>query len=430
MSVAWYALVWLVLIALSMPVALSLAGVSYLHLALEGGPLLSSVQRMIAGIDSFPLLAVPGFVLAGEIMNKAGVTRYIFRFARALVGSYPGGLGQVNVLASFIASGMSGSAIADAAGMGKMEHHAMKEAGYPDSFSGPLCAASCILGPLIPPSIPLIVYGVIANASVGRLFLAGLVPGVFTAAALMIYVWYVSKKRNYPRDQRMGLREIWSSFLDSVWALFAPVLIIGGIMAGIFTPTEAAGVTALYALLIGLLVYRSIGLSDLPAIFVSAARTTATIGLIIAAANLTSFVLTRQRVPQAVAEWLVTLSTQPLVILLLINLMLLLLGMLMDGMALMILAVPVLLPVTVAVGLDPVHFGVVVIMNIMIGILTPPMGMGLFVISKVTGIPFRTMALGTLPLIVPLILVLLVVTAFPGVVLFVPDLFYGVPPGR
>lgn len=415
---------WLFLLAIGMPVAFTLGFIAFAYLLLQDGPLISATQRIVAGVDTFPLLAVPMFVLAGEIMNSGGVTSRIFSFARALVGHFPGGLGQVNVLASFFASGMSGSAIADAAGLGKLEYKAMNEAGYPDEFVGPLSAASCILGPLIPPSIPMVVYGVMANASVGQLFIAGLVPGLLTTFALMIYVWYQARRKSYPRDARVGIDTVWRSFRDAFWALLTPVIIIGGIFSGVFTPTEAGAFTALYALFISMFVYRAVSLRRLPRIFINAAAISAVIGLIVAMANLVSYIMTLERIPQDIAQWLLGLSDNPLIILLMINVMLLVLGMFMDGMAILILTVPVFLPVTNQLGVDPVHFGVVVIMNIMIGVLTPPFGIGLFVISKVTGIPFRTMAVGILPFIIPLIIVLLIVTVFPNLVMMLPRLLF------
>jgi tripartite ATP-independent transporter DctM subunit len=416
---------WFALLAAGMPIAFTLGVVAFAYLWIEGGSMTSTPQRLFAAIDSFPLLAVPAFVLAGEIMNSGGVTRRIVDFARTLVGHIPGGLGHVNVVANVIASGMSGSALADAAGVGSLMIKSMRDEGFDAEFSGSLTAAACIIGPLIPPSIPFVIYAVMASASVGKLFLAGFVPGILTAIALMVYVYIVAGKRGYPKHSRATLRQVGHAFRKAFFALLTPVIIMGGIFGGIFTPTEAAAVTAIYALGLGLFVYRDLRLRDLPRVFRNAANTSAIIGIIVACANLVSYVLTRERIPQALAEALLGVSHNPQTILLIINVLLLTLGCFMEGLAIMILTVPVLLPVVQQLGIDPVHFGVIVVMNLMIGVLTPPFGMALFVVSRVGDIPFGDLAKGILPFIPPLIGVLLVCTYFPDLVLLLPRLVFG-----
>jgi tripartite ATP-independent transporter DctM subunit len=420
-----YVLGWAGMMTANVPVAFTLGIVAFAFLWIEGGPMVNAPQRLIAGIDSFPLLAVPAFILAGEVMNAGGVTTRIFRFAKALVGHISGGLGHVNVIANVIASGMSGSAIADAAGIGSLIIKAMKDEGFDAKFAGALTAAACIIGPLIPPSIPMVIYAVMASASVGKLFLAGFVPGILTAIALMIYVYFVSKRRGYPKHPRASLAELWAALRSAFFALLTPAIIMGGIFSGYFTPTEAAAITALYALFISLFVYKDLRWRDLPRVFRGAANTAAVVGFIVACANLVSYVLTRERIPQQFAEALLGVSGNPLVILMIINALLLILGCFMEGLAIMILTVPVLLPVTQLVGIDPVHFGIVVVMNLMIGVLTPPFGMALFVVSKVGGIPFGDLAKAIWPFIPPLLVVLLICTVFPGLVLFLPKLFLG-----
>jgi len=416
---------WFVLLAAGMPVAFTLGVAAFAYLWIEGGAMTSTPQRLFAAIDSFPLLAVPAFVLAGEVMNSGGVTRRIVDFARALVGHIPGGLGHVNVVANVIASGMSGSALADAAGIGSLMIKSMRDEGFDAKFSGSLTAAACIIGPLIPPSIPFVIYAVMASASVGKLFLAGFVPGILTAIALMAYVYVIAGKRGYPKHPRATLRQVGHAFRKAFFALLTPVIIMGGIFGGIFTPTEAAAVTAIYALALGLFVYRDLRWRDLPRVFRNAANTSAIIGIIVGCANLVSYVLTRERVPQALAEALLGVSQNPQTILMIINLLLLVLGCFMEGLAIMILTVPVLLPVVLQLGIDPVHFGVIVVMNLMIGVLTPPFGMALFVVSRVGNIPFGDLAKGILPFIPPLLVVLLVVTYFPGLVMLLPRLVFG-----
>ena len=419
-----YFVAWLTLVAASMPVSFSLIFMGMAWLMIEGGTMVSAPQRLIGGIDSFPLLAVPCFILAGAAMNSGGVTDRIYGFAKALVGHFTGGLAHVNVLGSLIFSGMSGSAIADAGGLGVLEIKAMKEDGFPVEYAGALTCASCIIGPLVPPSIPMVIYGVIANASVGSLFLAGIVPGILTAGALMIQCYLWARKRNMPRHPRASLRELWMAFRRASLALVTPLIIMGGIFGGIFTPTEAAAVAAIYSLVLGLFIYREMSWRDLPRVFKESVSTSAVVGLIVSGASLFGWVLAREQVPQKVAAAFLTVSQDPLVILLIINLLLIFLGCIMEGLAIMILLVPVLLPVTQAVGIDPVHFGVIVVMNLMIGILTPPFGVALFVVAKVGNIPFHVLARAILPFLGPLLVVQVIVTYWPGLILFLPRLFF------
>ena len=416
---------WLALLVANTPVAFSLGIAGVAWLVLEGGSITTAPQRLIGGIDSFPLLAVPLFILAGLLMNSSGVSDRIYNFAKALVGHFTGGLGHVNVIGSLIFSGMSGSAIADAAGLGVLEIKAMKEDGFPEDFSGALTCASCIIGPLVPPSIPMVIYGVIASTSVGALFLAGLVPGLLTALVLMIYVYFWARKRNFPRHRRATMHELWLSFRLAFFPMLAPVIIMGGIFGGVFTPTEAAAVTAAYSLLLGMVVYRTLQWSDLPRVFREAVNISAVVGFIVACASLFGWVLAREQVPQHVAELFLSVSREPWVLLTIINLLLLVLGCFMEGMAILILMVPVLLPVTNAVGIDPVHFGVVVVMNLMIGILTPPFGVALFTVAKVADIPFAVLARAILPFIPPLLVVQAIVTYWPALVMYLPRLVYG-----
>ena len=416
---------WLGLIIANMPVAFSLIVMGLSWLVIEGQALTSAPQRLIGGIDSFPLLAVPCFILAGIAMNTGGVTERIYGFARALVGHFTGGLGHVNVTGSLIFSGMSGSAIADAGGLGLLEIKAMKEDGYPADFAGALTCASCIIGPLVPPSIPMVLYGVIANASVGALFLAGIVPGLLTALFLMVHVYFYARRRNFPRHPRSTLPQLWAAFRRAFLALVTPVIIMGGIFGGIFTPTEAAAVAAIYALALGLFIYGDLRFSDLPRIFKEAVNTSAVVGFIVAGASLFSWVLARERVPQQIAEAFLGISDNPHVILLVINVVMLVLGCFMEGIAIMILMVPVFMPVIQQLGIDVNHFGVIVVMNLMIGILTPPFGVALFTVAKVGNIPFEHLARAIMPFLPPLLLVLVLVTHFPGLVMWLPRLVYG-----
>ena len=421
-----YFAIWLGLIALAMPVAFSLAFMGIAWLFIEGQSITQAAQRLIGGIDSFPLLAVPCFVLAGIAMNSGGVSVRIYDFARALVGHLPGGLGHVNVTGSVIFSGMSGSAIADAGGLGILEVKAMKEDGYKASFAGALTCASCIIGPLIPPSIPMVLYGVISNTSIGALFLAGVVPGLLTAAMLMVHVYFYAKNRpEIPRHKRATIRDLGVATKRAFLALMTPAIIMGGIFGGIFTPTEAAAVAAIYSLALGLFIYGDLKFGDLPRIFKDAVSTSAVVGFIVAGASLFGWVLARERVPQSIAEAFLAFSTDPYVILLVINVLMLVLGCFMEGIAIMILMVPVFMPVIQQVGIDPVHFGVLVTMNLMIGILTPPFGVALFTVAKVGKIPFEELAREILPFLPGLIIVLFLLTYFPSLSMFLPRLVYG-----
>ncbi len=423
-----YLLSWVVIMILGMPIAFSLGAICFAFLWIDGGSMTSMPQRMFAAVDSFPLLAVPTFILAGEVMNSGGLTKRIVEFARVLVGHIAGGLGHVTVLANVIVSGISGSALAEAAGIGSVMIAAMKKQGFSPAFAGSLNAAASTIGPLIPPSIPLVIYAVMASVSAGKMLLAGFAPGFLVAIALMIYVYFVSKKRGYPTTKRATRVEVWRATRSAFLALLTPMIIIWGIIGGVFTPTEAAAATVVYALFISMFVYRDMGFRDLPGVFRNSAKTTAVVGFIIATANLVSYVLTRERVPQMLSEVLLSVSDERWVILLLINVLLLALGCFMEGLAIMLLTVPVLLPLVMQLGVDPVHFGVIVVMNLMIGLIHPPFGMALFVVAKVGDIPYRDLAWAIWPFVIPLLVVLLVCTYWPWIVMVLPNLLLGASP--
>lgn len=420
-----YLLCWGVLMILGMPIAFSLGAICFAFLWIDGGSMTSMPQRLFAAVDSFPLLAVPTFILAGEVMNSGGLTRRIVEFSRVLVGHIAGGLGHVTVLANVIVSGISGSALAEAAGIGAVMIEAMKKQGFHAAFAGSLNAAASTIGPLIPPSIPLVIYAVMASQSAGKMLLAGFAPGFLVAIALMIYVYAVAKKRGYPVSARASLAQVWQATRSAFLALLTPFIIIWGIVGGVFTPTEAAAATVVYALAVSLFVYKDLRWRDLPGVFRKSAKTTAVIGFIIATANLVSYVLTRERVPQMLSEALLSVSDERWVILLLINVLLLLLGCFMEGLAIMLLTVPVLLPLVTQLGVDPVHFGVIVVMNLMIGLIHPPFGMALFVVAKVGDIPYRDLAWAIWPFVIPLLIVLLICTYWPWIVMVLPELMLG-----
>lgn len=413
---------WFSLMVVGMPVGFTLIVASVVWMMLTGQGINFAGQRMVAGLNSFPLLAIPFFILTAQLMNTSGVTERLFDFAKALVGHVTGGLGHVNVMASLLFSGMSGSAIADAAGLGQLEIKAMRDAGYDDRFAGSVTAASAIIGPLVPPSIPMVIYGVIANASIGGLFLGGIIPGLMCAAALMITVYFVARGRNYPRVPRATLGHVFYTLRRALVPLMTPVIIVGGIFGGIFSPTEAAVVAALYALFLGFVVYRELNLTILLAVIRDTVKHTASVGLLIMGVSVFGYIMAREQVPQEIASLFLGWADSPLIFLLIVSAMLFVLGTFIETLAILLLIVPVLVPVAMAFGIDPIHFGIVVIMNLMIGILTPPMGVALFVISSVAKIPFRDLAFSILPFLLPLIVVLLLIILFPPIVTFLPNL--------
>ena len=417
---------WLTILLLGMPIALTLGVAALIYMWWNGMPLVIIPQRMVGGIDSFPLLAVPFFILAGNLMNSSGVTDRIFRFSHALIGHVRGGLAHVNVVASIIFSGMSGSAVADAGGLGAMEIKAMREAGYKPAFAGAVTIASCIIGPLIPPSIPMVIYGVLADASIGRLFLGGVVPGLMTGGALMIMISLMARRRNFPVEPKMTWSEARGATREALLPLLTPFIIIGGIVFGVFSPTEAAVIASFYALILGTLVYRQLGLRELRDVFLRSGRTTASICFIVATATVFAWVLASLRVPQTAAEWLTGITRDPLMLLLIVNLAVFIAGFFLEGLAIMILVVPVMTPTMALIGIDPVHFGVVLVFNLMIGLMTPPMGIGLFVVSSVAGVRLEDLVREVFPFLVPLLIVLLLLILFPPLVTWLPNLMLGV----
>ncbi|RJX75369.1 TRAP transporter large permease [Vibrio sinensis] len=417
---------WLALLFAGMPVGFSLIFVALVFLLVTGSPGINfAAQQMITGVDNFTLLSVPFFVLTGHLMNSAGITERIFNFAKSMMGHITGSLGHVNIMASLLFSGMSGSALADAGGLGQLEIKSMRDAKYDDDFAGGLTAASCIIGPLVPPSIPLVIYGVVSGTSIGALFLAGAIPGLMCCIALMVMSYYICKKRGYMVLPRASGRERLIAFKEAFLSLLTPIIIIGGIFSGKFTPTEAAAVSSLYALFLGTVVYKQLTVEGFIDILKETVNNTAVVALMVMGVTVFGWIVAREQLPQMLAEFFLTISDNPLVLLLLINLLLLFLGTFIESLALLLLLVPFLVPVAVSVGIDPVHFGVMAILNLMIGILTPPMGMALYVVSRVGDIPFHVLTRGVLPLLVPLFIVLALVAIFPQFTLLLPEMFLG-----
>lgn len=417
-------MVWLLLLAIGLPVGYALLFSPLFYYVISGNwsTLYYTGAATIDALNSFSLLAVPFFILTGILMNSSGITDRIFNFAKAMVGHYTGGLAYVNILASLLFSGMSGSALADAGGLGQLEIKSMRDEGYADDFCGGVTAASCIIGPLVPPSIPLVIYGVVANESISKLFLAGFIPGILTACVLMITSHFIAKKRGYHGSEKATGKEKIETFKKSFFALLTPVIIIGGIFSGKFTPTEASVIATLYSLILGFFVYRELTIPKLFENLIDAVKVTGVTSLMIIGVGLFGQVIAREQTAIHVANFFVSVADSKIMILVMINITLLFLGMFVDALPLQILVVPIFVPVVQSFGIDTVYFGIMVIFNLMIGILTPPMGTALFVVSKVGEMPSSTVIKGILPFMIPLLTMLALLTLFPEIALFLPNL--------
>jgi len=413
-----------VLLVIGAPVTVALGVGSLLFILMEGTPSVVVLHRMVSGIDSFPLIAVPFFILAGHLMNSAGITTRIFEFAKAMVGWMHGGLGHVNIGASIVFAGMSGAAVADAGGLGTIEIKAMRDAGYDDDFSVGITAASSTIGPIIPPSLPLVIYGVMASVSIGELFAAGVIPGLLMGVSLMIMVTLYARKRNYPRDAAFSFIRLWQTFKKAFLPLQTPTIIVGGILSGIFTPTESAIAAVVYALFLGLFVYRSLTWRHILRVSMDTIETSAAILMIVASATIFAWILIDQQVAVILADALLGFSQNKTVILIIIMAVVLLIGCFMETIAAITILVPVLLPIAQQVGIDPVHLGLIVILNLMLGLLTPPVGMVLYVLSKVSGVKFERCVTATAPFLVPLLIVLGLICFIPEIALWLPGIAY------
>jgi TRAP-type C4-dicarboxylate transport system permease large subunit len=459
---------FLVLMLIGMPVALAMVIASMTYILVTGSvPDVVVAQRMIAGVESFPLLAVPFFILAGNLMNIAGITGRIYNFAVALVGWMRGGLGQVNIIGSVIFSGMSGTAIADAAGLGTIEIKAMRDHGYSPEFSVGVTAASATLGPIIPPSLPFVIYGMMANVSIGSLFLAGVLPGVFMTLLMMFTVAYIARRNQWGGDTAFSWRNLGSAgteilvvlaFPMAVWllwkaglsvnvsvaislvvllaldwyfdfsavmALMAPVILIGGMTLGWFTPTEAAMAAVAWALFLGLVRYRSMTTRALIKATFDTIETTASVLFIVTAASIFAWLLTTSQAAQLLADWILGVTQNKWVFLLLANILILLVGCFIDTIAAITILVPILLPIVLKLGIDPIHFGLVMTLNLMIGLLHPPLGMVLFVLARVAKLSVERTTVAILPWLIPLFIALIAITYVPEITLWLPKLVAG-----
>jgi C4-dicarboxylate transporter DctM subunit len=423
LSIAIVAITALALIGLPMGHAM-IAG-SILFLLLDGQDMATAAEQILNGLyTSYILLAVPLFIFAAELMNVGSMTERLLGFCNALVGRVRGGLAQVNVVQSIIFAGMSGSAIADAAGTGRMMQAMMtKDGRYPPSFAAALTAASSVIGPIIPPSIPMVLYALVSDASIGYLFLGGIIPGLLMGLAQMGIVAIEARRKNFPVETQVPLREIPGITIRAFPALMMPVVLLGGIYSGVMTPTEAAAVAAAYAFLISVFFYRSLSPSQIYASLALSARSTASIGMLIAGALVFNYVVTIENVPRTVSLLIGQFEMSPLVFLIIVNLILLVLGCVLEGTTILLVIVPVLIPTAQALGIDMVHFGVVVVVNIMLGLITPPYGLLLFIMTNIAGVPLRDLVRDVMPFLFAMIAALALITFVPELVLFLPRLF-------
>jgi tripartite ATP-independent transporter DctM subunit len=406
------------------PIAIALGIAASVAILLFGDfPLAAIPHKMVNGIDSYVFIAIPLFLFAGRLMNAGGITDRIFKLARVLVGHITGGLAHANVMAGMFFSAISGSAVAAVGGLGEIEMKAMTENGYDDDFSASITVASSVIGPVIPPSIPLIIYASMTDNSVGKLFLGGIIPGIMLALSLMILSYFISKKRKYPKDVFPGFRQVAKSLKDTFLPLMMPVILLGGIYSGMFTPTEAAAVAGFYALAISMFVYRTIGFKDLPKLFVETMITTSVVTFVISTTAAFSFILTIEEAGLVITNFVTGFTENKFVILLTINILLLIFGAVMEAGVVLILFIPILYPLAMNLGIDPIHFGVIMAVNLMIGVATPPMGMCLFVMSQISGLKIERIMKAILPFLIPLIIVLLIITFIPQLVTWLPGLY-------
>ncbi len=417
----------LVLFAIGLPVAISIGFTSLSVMVAQSGirdiPYGLTAINMMYGVNNFPILAVPFFVLAANIMNAGGVTGRIFGFANCIVGHVRGGLGHVNVLASMIFAGMSGTAVADAAGLGTLEIKAMRDAGYDLGFSTGITGASSVIGPIIPPSVAMIIYGWLADVSVGGLFIGAIVPGVMMGFFMMVMVYIYAVKRKTPQRPRASLGEILTSSRDAILSLLTPVIIVGGIWSGVFTPTESGAVASLYAIILVSVIYRDVSPRKLLEVFYTTIEFTAIILFIISCAMLYAWLMVRLRIPLILAEGLVGISSNPLIVLFIITGFLLIVGCFMSVLESVIVFTPILTPMVTQLGIDPLFFGVFMVITLSIGVLTPPFGNVIYVLVRITGLPFEQVVKSILPFILPIFAVIVLIIFFPSLTTYIPGVW-------
>ncbi len=409
-------------LGLGVPVAVTLGIASMAYLLTAGIPLVVMPQKMYAGIDVFVLLCIPGFILAGNLMNSGGITERIIRFANALVGWARGGLGLTNIAGSMLFGGISGTAVADAASIGGMMIPGMKKAGYPADFSAAVTAASSTVGPIIPPSVPMIIVGALSGISVSKMFLAGAIPGILMGLAMMVTAYLIAVRRGFPRQPWQGLGELARSFFSAFWAIAMTALIIGGLLTGLATPTETAIVASLYAFAVGAFIYRDLPIRAVPRIVIDSAVSSAAILVLIGFANVFGWILVSERIPQAIATAVLSITDNKYLVILLINILLLFVGMFMETIAALIILFVPLLTLSQSVGVDPLHFATFAVLNLMIGLTTPPVGVCLFVCANIARLPLTPVVRAIAPFLLTNMIVLLLVSYVPAFATWLPSL--------
>ena len=416
--------VWLITILAGLPLFVSMGLACLAFLLIAGMPVTVLPQKMAGSINSFPIIAAPLFILMGNILAAAQLTDKLVAFASAVIGWVRGGYAHASILTSMIFAGMVGSAVADAAGAGAIEVRAMRKAGYRPETAASITAAAATIGPIIPPSLPMVIYGVTADVSIGKLFLAGVIPGVLMGLALMVMVSLVARREGMTRKAFVGFKVVGKTFLNGFFALMTPAVILGGIFGGFFTPTEAAAVACLYALFLGFVVYRTLTWEHIGPILAETAETTGLVLVLVMAAGALGWCISISRLPQTLTPMILETIKDPLVFLLMANLLMLLIGCFMEALAAMLILIPILVPAAISFGINPVQFGVVMVLNLILGTIHPPIGVVLFVVTRIADVSFETMSRAILPWLIPLVVVLLAITIWPPLTLWLPSLYF------
>jgi C4-dicarboxylate transporter, DctM subunit len=412
----------IVLFFINVPIAVALGLASMIVLMIQDNvPLMVVVQKMFTSTDSFTLMAVPFFILAGKLMEVGGISKRLVDFAMTIVGRMHGGLAMVSVVTCMFFAAISGSGAATTAAVGAIMIPAMVQKGYDKSFSTAIQAAGGTIGVMIPPSVPMILFGVIAGASISDLFIAGILPGIFVGISLILVAYFISRKRGYGKEEKSSGKDIFTSFNRAILAILMPVIILGGIYGGVFTPTEASVVAVVYGLIVGLFIYKEIKWKDLPEVFIQSAVTSAVIMFIISCASIFGFILTREQIPLSITNALLAISDNPIIVLIIINVILLIVGTFLETSAAIIIMAPILLPVTTAVGIDPVHFGIIMVVNLAIGFITPPVGINLFVASNIANLRLEKIVRAIIPFLIILIIDIIIISFVPELSLFFLD---------